>query len=360
MGCVLLMSTGIPVVALRYFNCLPLDRRLWWTLAALLAARFVHLVAIGESDDVVPTAGEKLAAFNAFRFGGFACIGLLWLVGLVLLFWLGSKTSPEPVSKLTWPIAALVLMAGTILATDHSDYRRQKLADQRAVVVAALKAGDVEQIKQLIADGEKLHQPLEGLGDCEPFKYAIEQQDIAMINVFMNRPESDRPDMKIWMNNMMATGNREIIDILFDAEGRDPGSLGYALNVAVSSDSREAFDYAISLGGDPNYMYSYTALMIAAQGNMLDYATDLIKAGANVDTVHQSSWGKTNRTALSFAAEGGHAEMVQLLLAHKADPTIADDDGKQPIDWARSRDHQAVVDLLAAAIKSESNQGTRP
>ncbi|MEP3480600.1 MAG: ankyrin repeat domain-containing protein [Fuerstiella sp.] len=356
MGFLVLLSTGIPVVVLRHFQCLPLDRRLWWTLAAILAARFVQQIAIGENDYVVPTGGEQLAAYNAFRLGGFVCIGLLWFVGFVALFWLGSKGSLEPVSKLTWPVAAIVLLAGAILSVDHSDYQRKTMADQRAIVVAALKSGDVAKLEQLVADGEKLHQPLEELDNCEPFKYAVQQQDIAMIRFFMNRAEPDRPDMTVWGSNMIATGNREIIDMLFDAEGRTPEYLGRVLNTAVSVDSREAFDYALSLGGDPNHMYNYTALMIAAQRNMGDYADTLIAVGANVDTVHRSSWGKTNRTALSFAAEKGHLEMVRLLLDHNADPTIVDEDGKRPIDWAQSYDHEAIASLLANASHSQGEQ----
>jgi len=356
LGAVVLIGTGLPVVALRLFQFLPLDRRLWWTLAAIFAVRCVRLIGIAENDYVVPTGGEKLAAFNALLLGGYVCVGLLWVLGIATLFWVGKKGGVEPVSLLTWPVAAIVLFIGLGLSVDDSEARRNELSDRRATVVAALKSGDVQAIKQLVADGEKLHQPIEELGNREPFPYAIEQEDIPMIKFFMNRPEPDRPKMKVWMSNMMATGNQEIIDILLDAEGQNPEFLGHALNVAVSSDAPEAFGRLLSMGADPNYMYNYTALMIAAKRNLQDIAVTLIEADANVDATHQSRWGKTNRTALSFAAEKGHIDIVRLLLKHDADPTIADEDGKRPVDWARSHDHKAIVNLLDSVSKTAGDQ----
>ena len=39
-------------------------------------------------------------------------------------------------------------------------------------------------------------------------------------------------------------------------------------------------------------------------------------------------------------------EVVRLLLAHGADPTIADEDGDTAISFARQKGHSAVVELL--------------
>jgi len=360
LGFVLLVATGLPVVALRCFHCLPLDRRLWWTLAALVAARCVHQIALGEHDYAVPTGNEQLAAFNALRFGGFACIALVWLAGFIALYRIGSKSGMEPVSKLTWPVAGLVILAGVVLSIDHSDVRRQKMEDRQSEIVAVLKSGNLEKLQQLFDEGERLHQPFEELGNREPFRYAIQQQDIEMIRLFMSRPEPHRPHLEVWMGSMMSTGNREIIDILVDAHSKDPEFLGHALNVAVIHEAPEAFQLLLSKNADPNYMYNYTALMTAAQRNLSDYAVALIDAGANVDAVHQSRWGKTNRTALSFAAEKGHIEMIKLLLSHNADPSIADEDGKLPIDWARSFRHPQIVDLLGDMTDSNENMPQQP
>lgn len=359
LGLLLILGAGIPVITLRYFHLLPLDRRLWWTVAALVAARLVHQISMAQNDYLVPSGNEQLAAFNAYRWGGFASVGLVWLFGYAVLAWVGNENGQDPISKIAWPVAAVVLFLGAFFSFDQSEVRRQEIEDQRLAVVAALKSGDIETLGHLISDGEKLHQPLKELDDCEPFKYAIKQQNIKLIKFFLDRPKSDRPDLKVWMSDMMVTENQEIIGILFDELGRDPASLGHAMNVAVSNDARVAFDRAMELGGDPNYMYSYTALMIAAKQNKIDYAIALINSGANVDAVHDSSWGKTNRTALSFAAEKGNSEIVAILLDHKANPTIPDAEGRLPIEWARSRDHDDVVSLLELAARPGEQRGVQ-
>lgn len=181
---------------------------------------------MAENDYTIPTAGDQLFAFNSFRSGGFVCIGLLWLVGFAALVWIGSKSELEPASKLTWPVAVVAILAGIIFSANRSEVRRQRIENRRLIIVSALKSGDIQQLEQFAENGERLHQPLEELGNHQPFQYAIEQQNIEIVLFFMKRPEGERPNLKVWMGSMMATGNREIIDILFDEIGRDSESLG--------------------------------------------------------------------------------------------------------------------------------------
>jgi ankyrin repeat protein len=76
-----------------------------------------------------------------------------------------------------------------------------------------------------------------------------------------------------------------------------------------------------------------TALWFAAQGpwpNGVNIARVLIEAGADVNK--QCEHG---RTALHMAAAWGHADVVQLLLENRADPTIVDEEGMSPANVAR-------------------------
>ena len=51
-------------------------------------------------------------------------------------------------------------------------------------------------------------------------------------------------------------------------------------------------------------------------------------------------------TPLCVAACYGHLDVVRALLNAGADKTIADNDGKKPIDYARKHNKDAIVALL--------------
>lgn len=71
---------------------------------------------------------------------------------------------------------------------------------------------------------------------------------------------------------------------------------------------------------------------------------------AGVDVKSTTPYGAT---ALHFAADKGHVEVVKVLLKHKADPNAADTFYKAtPVMWAGMHDHAAVLgELLAAGAK---------
>jgi len=92
-------------------------------------------------------------------------------------------------------------------------------------------------------------------------------------------------------------------------------------------------DVDVISGRAPNGDGGNTALWFAAQGpwpNGVQVARVLIGAGADVN--RQCEHG---RTALHMAAAWGHADVVQLLLKHGANPTIVDEEGMTPPMVAR-------------------------
>ena len=60
---------------------------------------------------------------------------------------------------------------------------------------------------------------------------------------------------------------------------------------------------------------------------------------------NQESW-----TALMFAAAEGNAEVVKILLAHGADPTKGDVDGETSLQFAASKGHKQVADMIRQAL----------
>jgi hypothetical protein len=93
----------------------------------------------------------------------------------------------------------------------------------------------------------------------------------------------------------------------------------------------------VSLNGFPPLVY-------VARG---DKAEDpekvalLLAWGAAVDAV-----GPRGRTALHYAAAGGHAQVVRVLLAHGADRSLRDESGATPLALAQAAGKREAVKAL--------------
>lgn len=71
----------------------------------------------------------------------------------------------------------------------------------------------------------------------------------------------------------------------------------------------------------------------------------LIDAGADVDAIRE----KNGDTALFIAARKGYTNVVIELLDRNADFTIKNEDGDTAIDWAKTKGHKYIVDILKKA-----------
>ncbi|MEM0979886.1 MAG: ankyrin repeat domain-containing protein [Cyanobacteria bacterium P01_H01_bin.58] len=102
----------------------------------------------------------------------------------------------------------------------------------------------------------------------------------------------------------------------------------------------------LASGTDPNLVYqTNTALTYATRDGFTEIARLLINAGADVDWIDGE-----NVTPLILAAFKGHMEIVELLLAYDADPTIVDQWGRTALDYALRRGKDdAIAQLLQPA-----------
>jgi ankyrin repeat protein len=88
-----------------------------------------------------------------------------------------------------------------------------------------------------------------------------------------------------------------------------------------------------------------TALMYASTGPNPDTVQVLLSAGAEVNAID----GHEDWTSLMFAAAEGHQQVVDLLLANKANPTLKDADGDSAAAFARQRGFTALAQHLEEA-----------
>ena len=87
-----------------------------------------------------------------------------------------------------------------------------------------------------------------------------------------------------------------------------------------------------------------TALMYASTAPNPTTVKTLLNAGANVNAVD----GHERWSPLMFAAAEGLQDVVNLLLSHKADPTLKDTDGDSAAAFALQRGHHALAKQLKA------------
>ncbi|MCJ1405083.1 hypothetical protein MMC11_008309 [Xylographa trunciseda] len=86
-------------------------------------------------------------------------------------------------------------------------------------------------------------------------------------------------------------------------------------------------------------------LYYAASYGMLPVVRYLLDAGVSTEI----PGGRCNATPINIAAYRGHAEVVQELLDHGADPLVRDDDGCSALEWAWRLRRRAVLEVLTKA-----------
>jgi hypothetical protein len=147
-------------------------------------------------------------------------------------------------------------------------------------------------------------------------------------------------------------GNLEIVDLLIergadvnlqDIHGRVP------MFVALAEHQPEAARRLAKAGTDPNIRTAdgSTLLFEAARAEDIELVQWALDYGVEVDAVRPE---KNNATALIIAARKGNPEIARLLLAHGADPTVANHEGETALDCAKG---QEVKELLRAQVAGQ-------
>ncbi len=108
---------------------------------------------------------------------------------------------------------------------------------------------------------------------------------------------------------------------------------------------------AIAAGADTRITNRFggTALIPAAERGHVEVVRELLTT-SDVDVNHINNLGWTALLEAVILSDGGprHQQIVQLLLEHRADPTIADKDDVTPLEHARQRGYTAIETLLTA------------
>ncbi|RNB69616.1 ankyrin repeat domain-containing protein [Brevibacillus panacihumi] len=109
---------------------------------------------------------------------------------------------------------------------------------------------------------------------------------------------------------------------------------------------------AIAAGADTTITNRFggTALIPAADRGHVEVVRELL-ANSDVDVNHVNNLGWTALLEAVILGDGGknHQEIVKLLIDHGADVNLADHDGVTPLQHAKKRGYQEMIELLTNA-----------
>jgi cytohesin len=262
---------------------------------------------------------------------------------------------------------------------------------------AAVNAGDLESVLELIQQGQDLHKMNSGDG-LTPLARAVNEQHAEIVKALLNAGANpNRGGVEVPLASAASLGNLELVDLLLKA-GADPNhpgeddetALQFATNAAVAERllqagakcdavdedghnvvlmhvgwcGREDVFTAIATKLSPEIVAAHrpfledgvkqrlrredprgTAIVLAAQAGKLETVQAMIAEGVDPDTPIAAN----GDTALARAVYFGNDDVVEYLLSVGANPNAANDGQDTPFHVAIHRSPPEMVRRLLQA-----------
>jgi ankyrin repeat protein len=203
----------------------------------------------------------------------------------------------------------------------------------------AARSGHLEMLDLLLARGAPIDA--RDLNGATALYYAAERGHHSVVQRLIERGADVKLTGKSGVSAVAAAayaGRDSIVALLLahGADGRAPDDTGKPPVIYAAASGRLDIVKQLLGDGDLNARYSndLTLLMWASgpdekvpEAQAIEVVSYLLEAGAHIDDRDDRG-----RTALMIAAEGGHAEIADLLLKRGADPALKDKAGKRAAD----------------------------
>ncbi|MCG8602158.1 MAG: ankyrin repeat domain-containing protein [Verrucomicrobiales bacterium] len=401
-GAVAQFLIGTPLLIGKGLGLLWGDRRIWWTLALVLAV-IIGWYWTDASNRHRDTTDQLQKGFLLYRNIGVAIgAGLVWLIGLLILFKFGSGWR-DPISGFAPALSVITICLLGFLSLNYLR-KPEKVRDKRSANqlawAQAMKEANLPEVKKLIANGHKFWSNSPELPGG-PVLYATDHQDVAfLLELIELHPVPANARLSALRRSAANDSREKLAGILnTDFASRDP-MIAAAISVAISEGNRELYDwlfseYPIDPGTPPTT--GPHLLMDAARTGQIEFARDLLEKGADIEQTRPGSrhvaenalgnaihWGQPAMlkflldqgadpnarsegayTALMRAVEQRKPDMVPVLLEAGADPNLADEKGFTALHIAtrgnRPNFEIAKVLLDAGADPNKENiHGFRP
>lgn len=181
--------------------------------------------------------------------------------------------------------------------------------------MAAAKSGDSERVAALLSRGMDVNQTNDNGGTS--IMYAALSGDPETVSLLLRR----------------------------DADVNAAAENGWtALMIASVKGHVDVAETLLEHGADPNKadIYSWTPLMRAIS----EKRRRMVELLLEQEDIKVNQPGENGVTALHLAALKATADLVELLLAHGADPGIEDHSGRTPLDYSKQNNKLNFQSLL--------------
>ena len=247
-----------------------------------------------------------------------------------------------------------------------------------SVVYLAKNQQDTENKSEFIAESTKSSS---GKSDLSKSKTTAEKVEVSAATI-KNIEESSKPQTEILFESI-STGEIEKISYLIDKgvdletrdeygntallksfdegkleiakllleKGADPlvknrEGLAVATAAALQFES-ELFKEMVEKGAaaNPPILGKMNLLMnLAMEGH-----SEMVSFISNKEPEEINNQDEFGNTALHYAVQGGHTEVVEVLINHKAEVTIRNSKGLSALDVAKKDGYTKIIDLLSKA-----------
>jgi ankyrin repeat protein len=224
-------------------------------------------------------------------------------------------------------------------------------ADAAADLFAAIDAGQLERLKQLL--------------DAEPDLASSRDADgiSAVMHALYHghRPAAEGLAARLPALDVFQAAGLDRADDVARLVGKDPSLAaewsvdGFtALHFAAFFGGRGGASVLVAAGADPNLRsrndLGVMPIHSAVAGHRADVVAVLLDAGADPNVRQRHGW-----TPLHGAAQTGDTESVERLLAAGADPAAVNDDGTSAAELARRAGHGELAERLATLVEGTAS-----
>jgi uncharacterized protein len=217
--------------------------------------------------------------------------------------------------------------------------------DGKQEVIAAIQAGDAEQLRSLLAQDRTLAAARDASG-VSAMMHSLYRQRKDMVDLLRAaNPEFDIFEAgSIGRSDLVAEmieGNPRLANAR-SGDGFTP--LHFAAFFGHENVARVLLEHHADAGAVANNPMRVMPLHSAAAGRNLAIVRALLEHGAPVNAKQEQGW-----TALHAAAQHGDRAMVELLLKYGANPNAKNDDGRTAEQVAEEKGHSDIAERLRAA-----------